>query len=123
MSNILRTSQDLKKKLSFNDYNSTSPQNIEAPQLKEVDQNIKRGKGTSKLELKNSIASKSELAQETQAQVDSLPKIKATYYLSENDYHALIEVYIKRLQNRHRVDKSALISEAIRLLHKNEINK
>lgn len=48
-------------------------------------------------------------------------KIKATYYLSEDDHSALTHVYIKRLQNKQKTDRSALISEAIRLLYKQEM--
>jgi len=49
------------------------------------------------------------------------PKIKATYYLSQEDNQALIDIYIKRLQSKSKTDKSALIAEAINLLYQKEM--
>jgi len=49
------------------------------------------------------------------------PKIKATYYLSQEDNQALIDIYIKRLQSKNKTDKSALIAEAINLLYQKEM--
>ena len=53
--------------------------------------------------------------------VDAVPKIKATFYLSDADNQALTDMYIKRLQEKNKTDKSALIAEAIRLLYKREM--
>lgn len=47
-------------------------------------------------------------------------KIKATYYLTKEDNKVLTDIYIKRLQADNKTDKSALISEAIKLLYKRE---
>ncbi len=47
-------------------------------------------------------------------------KIKVTHYLSEEDNDCLTNMYIKRLQEKRKVDKSALISQAIQLLWKRE---
>jgi len=49
------------------------------------------------------------------------PKIKATFYLSDHNNQLLTDVFIKRLQNRNKTDKSALIAEAIHLLYTREI--
>jgi hypothetical protein len=58
----------------------------------------------------------------TLAQEQHGAKIKVTYYLSEDDYSALTHVYIKRLQDRKKTDRSALIGEAIRLLYEKEMS-
>ena len=50
----------------------------------------------------------------------SMKKIKVTHYLSEEDNDRLTNMYIKRLQEKKKVDKSALISQAIQLLFKKE---
>ncbi len=50
----------------------------------------------------------------------SMKKIKVTHYLSEEDNDRLTSMYIKRLQEKKKVDKSALISQAIQLLFKKE---
>lgn len=47
-------------------------------------------------------------------------KVKVTYYLTDEDNNALTDIYIKRLQSRQKTDKSALISEAIKLLYLRE---
>lgn len=48
-------------------------------------------------------------------------KSKTTIYISEEVEKLLDEVFIKRLRERNRTDRSTLISEAIRLLFENEI--
>lgn len=50
-------------------------------------------------------------------------KIKATYYLTAQDYQALTQVYINRLQSNTKTDKSSLIGEAIKLLYQNELQQ
>lgn len=47
-------------------------------------------------------------------------KIKVTHYLSEEDNDRLTSMYIKHLQEKRKIDKSALISQAIQLLFKKE---
>ena len=54
-------------------------------------------------------------------QYAGMSKVKATFYLSENDNQLLIDMFIKRLQVKNKTDKSALISEAIQLLYKREM--
>ena len=48
-------------------------------------------------------------------------KSKATLYLSENDEILLDEVFIKRIRERNKTDRSALLCEGIRLLYEREI--
>lgn len=48
-------------------------------------------------------------------------KTKTTIYLSENDEILLDEVFIKRLRDRNKTDRSALLCEGIRLLYEKEV--
>lgn len=50
-------------------------------------------------------------------------KAKTTIYMSEEDESMLNEVFIKRLRDRNKTDKSALLCEGIRLLFEKEIGK
>jgi len=51
---------------------------------------------------------------------DQIKKIKTTIYLSESDEILLNEIYIKRLRDRNKTDKSALFCEGVRLLYLQE---
>jgi hypothetical protein len=48
-------------------------------------------------------------------------KSKTTVYMSEEDEDLLNEIFIKRLRNRNKTDKSSLICEGIRLLYEKEV--
>jgi hypothetical protein len=48
-------------------------------------------------------------------------KSKTTIYMSEEDEDLLNEIFIKRLRNRNKTDKSSLICEGIRLLYEKEV--
>lgn len=48
-------------------------------------------------------------------------KVKATVYMSEKDDSLLNEVFIKRLRERKKTDRSTLLCEAIRLLYEKEV--
>jgi hypothetical protein len=108
MSNISKAEKNLKKKLSLDDYMLAEEQ--EYGQGSETDLQAAAIEKTCK-----SVAVKKD------EQHLGSQKIKATYYLSEDDHSALTNVYIRRLQNKQKTDRSALISEAIRLLYKKEI--
>jgi hypothetical protein len=49
-------------------------------------------------------------------------KAKTTLYMSAEDENLLTELFIKRLRERNKTDKSALICEGIRLLYEKEIS-
>lgn len=53
---------------------------------------------------------------------ETAKKAKATVYMTEEDEVMLNEVFIKRLRNRRKTDKSALLCEGIRLLYEKEID-
>lgn len=48
-------------------------------------------------------------------------KLKTTVYLPEDIQELLDEVFIKRIRDRRKTDKSALLCEGIRLLYKKEL--
>jgi hypothetical protein len=50
-----------------------------------------------------------------------LKKAKTTLYMSEEDEKLLDEVFIKRLKERNKTDRSTLLCEGIRLLYEKEI--
>lgn len=106
MSNISKAEKNLKRKLSLDDYRPTDDQQAPVGQTYITD---------------------SAVSEQTAPEVPTVPekisvaKIKATYYLSEEDHSALTGLYIKRLQNKQKTDRSALVSEAIRLLYKEEM--
>jgi len=52
---------------------------------------------------------------------DNSKKTRTTFYMSEADECLLNEVFIKRLRDRNKTDKSALLCEGIRLLYEQEI--
>ena len=108
MDNISKAQKNLKKKLSLDDYVQLEEQGCHLNGQIQVHEEI------------TGQSSKSSAEKKTE-QVVGGSKIKATYYLTEDDHSALTHVYIKRLQNKQKTDRSALISEAIRLLYKKEM--
>lgn len=89
MSKILRNNDDIKKKLSFDDYGM--------PAQQQTSETVKQ-----------------------QAVLPAL-KTKVTFYLSDEENDMLMDVYVKRIQEKNKTDKSSLIGEAIKLLFKKEM--
>lgn len=48
-------------------------------------------------------------------------KAKTTVYISEHDEMLLDELFIKRMRDRNKTDRSTLLCEGIRLLYEKEI--
>ncbi len=48
-------------------------------------------------------------------------KAKTTIYMSEKDESLLNEIFIKRLRNRNKTDRSTILCEGIRLLYEKEL--
>ena len=59
----------------------------------------------------------------TEQDTKSPKKTKSTIYMSEEDESLLNELFIKRLREKRKTDKSALVCEGIRLLFEKEIGK
>jgi hypothetical protein len=61
---------------------------------------------------------------EKMSQKTEIPKkIKTTVYITEEDDRLLNEIFIKRLRERKKTDRSTLLCEGIKLLFKKEIGK
>lgn len=54
-------------------------------------------------------------------EIDTHKKAKTTVYMTEEEETMLNELFIKRLREKRKTDKSALLCEGIRLLFKKEI--
>lgn len=52
---------------------------------------------------------------------DCSKKLKTSVYLSAEDERLLDELFIKRLRERKKTDRSALLCEGLRLLYAKEI--
>ncbi|MBA3236841.1 MAG: hypothetical protein H0T62_00635 [Parachlamydiaceae bacterium] len=52
----------------------------------------------------------------------SVKKIKATVYLTEEAEHAFTELYIHRLRKNRKIDRSLIACEAILALYEKEVN-
>ncbi len=59
--------------------------------------------------------------EDVKTKLEPLKKTKATVYMTEEDEVILNEIFIKRLRERRKTDKSALICEGIRLLYEKEV--
>lgn len=57
----------------------------------------------------------------TTQEVVTPKKAKTTIYMAEEDERMLNEIFIKRLREKNKTDRSALLCEGIRLLYEKEI--
>ena len=127
MSKIGKTSDNIKKKLSFDDYSKPADQLASKPvsQPKDIPTQQQTVKPAEQYASNNDQVSQhpslpvSQQAFSTASKqvVPKENKIKATYYLGEHENYLLTEIYINRLRSNNKADKSALICEAIKLLY------
>jgi hypothetical protein len=61
------------------------------------------------------------MKQSLEIEPESSKKVKTTIYMEEKDDILLNEVYIKRIRERKKTDRSSLLCEGIRLLYESEI--
>ncbi len=54
-------------------------------------------------------------------ETETSKKIKTTVYMAEEDDRLLDEVFVKRLRERKKTDRSTLLCEGIRLLYEKEV--
>lgn len=52
---------------------------------------------------------------------ENTKKLKTSVYISKEDEKLLDEVFIKRLRDRKKTDRSTLLCEGIRLLYEKEL--
>jgi hypothetical protein len=109
MSKIQETTNKMKKKMSFNDY--------EKPDLQPL-------AGKDAIQQTNIPASHNAVMQEESNSViaDENPKNKVTFYLDEDTQDKLEEIIYQRKRQRRKQTKSALVCEAINMLYKQEVN-
>jgi len=69
----------------------------------------------------NIIQKKFNFQERIMQEAECPKKTKTTLYMSESDERLLDEVFIKRLRERNKTDRSAIICEAIRLLYEKEV--
>jgi len=117
MNNMNKAAKDIKKKLTLNDYTSSQhPQDDKA-----VEQLVVKP-AEEKTPLISNCSQTAKPAESCKSckHESMVPKLKATFYLDSDANKYLTEVYINRLKNDKKTDRSALICEAIKLLYKNE---
>ena len=95
---IEKVSEKMKRKMSFNDYSFSADKKTKA--LDELDAKRQNRKPFERQGGK---------------------KFKSTVYLPDAENRMLNEIYSKHLLANNKSDKSTLISEAIRLLHQQEM--
>lgn len=148
MSNINHLSREIKKKLSFGDYQaSAAPQPVQPVQTVQVTQpiqpvqpmQVQAVQTVQPMQSNHAVHAipiqaqqpgpdriqdqKINMVRPAEKEIEKREKkIKVTYYLSDEDNNVLTDIYISRLQNKNKTDKSALIAEAIKLLYKKETN-
>lgn len=125
MSNISQASKELKKKLSFKDYSAPAEQHEAVPASQH---NVEQAPVGQLAVLDDKTASQhtgdskpAKQYNKQQKDCENTKKIKSTFYLSEEDNQLLTDIFIKRLQEKNKTDKSALMVEALRLLYKREM--
>lgn len=134
MSNLAKTSADIKKKLSLGDYSKPTRQ----PDSKKIKQSASKpvGQRAGKKKSKHSASKASQQVVKPARQQASMQaskqivmpvsqpeksaKTKATYYLGKLELEMLTHLYIKQLQQHNKADRSAIVCEAIRLIHERD---
>lgn len=96
---IKKVSESIKSKLNFDDY---QPSDINTPEHKDAKTE----------EHKDVIPLKHPNKRE--------PKVKRTFYLREEIAEKLDEFYAKRLSEKRMVDKSDIVTQALKNLFENE---
>ena len=134
MSNIAKTSAAIKKKLSLGDYSKPTRQQdskkIKQHTSKPVRQRAgkqenKRSANQAKQQVVKPVQLQASLQASRQtvmpvSQPEKSPKTKATYYLGKLELEMLTQLYIKQLQQYNKADRSAIVCEAIRLIHERD---
>lgn len=118
MSNLKKTSADIKKKLSFNDYSKPAEQREDKPAKQQTSAPVQQPTG--KQVERHAVEPAVNQAVTPAKQQASGPKTKATYYLGKKEREMITTMYIKRLKRYGKGDRSALVCEAIRLLYERE---
>lgn len=120
MSNIKRASANIKKKLTLQDYRHQASQQESKPVVKQTGMPVHKHAGN-----KRPASKPADLPVPQQAVVpvkrqQPVSKMKATFYLGEQENKMLTQLFINSLRRSNKVDKSALVCQAIRLLYERD---
>jgi len=118
MSNIKKTSSDIKKKLSFGDYSAPADKQEDKKVEQSVDKQVAR---PTDMPVDKHADMQTKHPTDIPARKKAVDlKTKATYYLGKEEKKMITNMYIDRLKKHGKADRSALVCEAIRLLHEKE---
>lgn len=112
-----KVADSIKSKLSFDDYQVSMPAHNAI--MPESHNDIKTSQHTNlKTEEHNSVNTESHKAiiPESQPDVIKVRKVKRTFYILEEVADQLDEFYAKRLGEKKKVDKSDIVTQAIKNL-------
>lgn len=107
MSKIQETANKMKKKISFNDYEKPDVQTL-------------TGKDATQQTSIPASHNESLTVSSNDAILGEAGKNKVTFYLDEEALDLLEEIVYQRKRQRRKTTKSAIICEAISMLHKQE---
>lgn len=127
MSNMGKTSADIKKKLSLNDYNKPAYQqdvaSIMVDHHQQTDNSIpveQHASTSTPAHHQNGTSAMVNQYASTSVPVNKraeVNKIKATYYLGQQENYMLTQLFVQSINSNKKSDKSALVCQAIRLLY------
>jgi hypothetical protein len=120
MSNISKTSANIKKKLSLHDYRKPDNQKASKPALQPSRAPASKHASARKPEIHTAdMPAPQQTVMPVKTQ-KSGEKIKATFNLGEQENKMLMHLFINSLRRNNKIDKSALVCEAIRLLYERD---
>lgn len=120
MSNISKTSANIKKKLSLNDYRKPASQQASKPtQPRTVTPARKHASPNKPVSKPVDVPVPQPVSTPAQRQKADT-KMKATFYLGEQENKMLTQLFINSLKRNAKIDKSALVCTAIRMLYERD---
>lgn len=120
MSNISKTSANIKKKLSLQDYLKPNAHKASRPASQQARKPVAKHTSPSKPEAHIPGIPAPQQAVTPAKPQKSGEKIKATFNLGEQENKMLTQLFINSLRRNNKIDKSALVCEAIRLLYERD---
>ncbi len=120
MSNISKTSANIKKKLSLQDYRKPDNQKASKPASQKSRVPAAKQASTRKPDIHTDDIPAPQQAVMPAKKQKSGEKIKATFNLGEQENKMLMHLFINSLRRNNKIDKSALVCEAIRLLYERD---
>lgn len=100
---IEEVTESIKSKLSFDDYEPSLPNALTPLQHNDLKQELLKNQKT-----------------ESHNDIKKVNKVKRTFYILESVADQLDEVYAKKLTQKKKVDKSDIVTQALKNLFENE---